>query len=124
MWTTIFEECNFFAGFGASGPDIFVNNSRLNSIFYGFNGNDLLKGGGGFNLLKGSAGDDRIVGGLGGYNDLTGNGGNDTIISQRGSKNILRVDAFDTVLAQTTDTIVGIIDQYFRALHPGNKRVW
>jgi len=83
---------------GLSGNDFFNNQSSINSVAYGQNGNDTLIGG---------SGNDRLVGN-GGNDDLRGSGGNDVIIAGIGSDQVDAGAGNDRVLGIAgTNTIEG-----------------
>lgn len=84
------------AGLGGPGNDTFVNNTNIKSVFYGLGGDDVLLGGSNDDVLKGGDGNDYIDG-RGGKDDITGDAGADTLNSVDGKKDIVRVDALDTV---------------------------
>ncbi|MGL4465846.1 MAG: hypothetical protein ACRC1K_27145, partial [Planctomycetia bacterium] len=103
--TSVFNKTDvkFIAGFFGSGNDVYINNSSIDSVFYGAAGNDVLVGGTGFDKLKGSGGQD-VLDGRGGANDLTGNGDRDFLIG--GGRTVIRADALDVVLAVRNDLVL------------------
>lgn len=92
------------AGIGSGGDDRFVNNTFLDSVYYGIGGNDTLVGGWGDDLLKGGGGDDELRG-RGGSDDLSGDPGADVIDGGAGA-DILRFDALDQLFSDAADLLI------------------
>ena len=74
-------ESLFFAG--GDGDDTFINNSDLESLAYGNEGNDTLVGGFAMDELRGGNGDD-LLNGRRGDDSLHGDYGNDRLVGQQG----------------------------------------
>jgi Ca2+-binding RTX toxin-like protein len=98
------KQVKMLAGIGGDGNDTFINNTSINSVYYGTGGNDTLIGGSGFDLLKGGAGDDLLDGG-GGNDDLSGDDGVDVLIPG-GGRNIVRADILDIFEIGKNDRLV------------------
>lgn len=97
---------NAIAGIGGPTDDSFVNNTNIRSVFYGQGGNDILIGGDGDDVLKGGNGDD-FIDGRDGRDDITGDAGSDTLFAIDNRKDIVRVDALDTIFTDLAlDTLV------------------
>lgn len=97
------SDVKFLAGVGGNGNDSFINNSSIDSVFYGTGGNDTLIGGRGSDILKGGGGNDVLIGN-GGQDDLTGD--NDADILLATGNGVVRRDALDLVFATTRNFIV------------------
>lgn len=107
------SQVDIVAGIGGDGDDIFVNNTSVDSVFYGTGGNDTLIGGSGKDLLKGGAGNDFLFG-LYGSDDLSGDDGVDTLVPGAG-KDIVRADILDVLLGVNDQDRLVKPDTYFTA---------
>lgn len=104
VFTFNVKDVDVVAGVGSPNDDIFINNTDIDSVYYGSAGNDILVGGSGDDLLKGGSGNDLLVGNSG-NDDLAGDPGIDTILGNRG-KDKLRVDLLDLVFADLQDLVI------------------
>ena len=92
-----------FLGFG--GDDQFTNNTDIEGLLLGFNGNDTLIGGSGFDQINGGAGND-LVRGSAGNDRLIGGNGDDTIFGDSGTDSIFGGDGTNTLRGGTGDDII------------------
>lgn len=103
------KDVQAIAGVGSAGDDVFINNTNIDSVYYGANGNDVLIGGGGNDLLKGGNGNDLLVGN-GGDDDMAGDGGADFIdagvLSNPQGKDKVRFDLLDMIFADKNDLLI------------------
>lgn len=90
------SQVKMLAGIGGAGNDRFVNNTAIDSVYYGLSGDDTLIGGTGSDLLKGGQGNDTLLG-RGGADDLSGDDGSD-ILSPGGGRDIVRADILDILV--------------------------
>lgn len=90
---------------GSWGNDTLIGSASIESIFYGFEGDDLLQGGNRNDLLLGGNGNDTILG-LGGNDTISGDVGDDLLDAGAGT-NLLR-EVSDGNLRLRTNRETGI----------------
>lgn len=101
------REVTQVAGILRAGNDTLINNTRIDGVFYGTGGNDVLIGGAGNDLLKGGGDNDVLIGG-GGNDDLTGDDGTDILVGGAGIDTLRAgFDRTDTLVADAVDIILG-----------------
>ena len=94
---------------GRGGDDEFVNNTFINSTFYGHGGNDTFFGGTGDDRAIGGGDDDLLIGGVG--NDyLAGSDGNDTIYGEQGDDTVFAGNGDDEVFGGEGDDFLSAED--------------
>lgn len=90
---------------GAGGDDTFTNQTNIDTIASGGNGNDRITTGNGNDRIFGGSGDDVIIS-FGGTNLLNGFSGNDTITGGTGNDTIFSFDGNDVINAGAGDDFI------------------